>query len=96
MNFETFFTLQEDGFEGLSIWVRPTRYLWKLHPHKAMAELEAYIDTLHETLFLYRGAFTKKNLDVLKNLVEVRRVLFQLETCEDYLAYLKKHYETIH
>ena len=96
MNFETFFTLEEDGSEGLSIWVRPTRYLWKLHPHKAMAELEAYIDTLHETLFLYRGAFTKKNLDVLKNLVEVRRVLFQLEACEDYLAYLKKHYETIH
>jgi hypothetical protein len=99
MDFETFFRIEieEACPEGLSIKIRPTRYVWRLHPYRAMAELEAYIDTLYEALSRHGGP----SIDEASNKQEAlkktrRRMLFELETCEDYLAQLKEQYKTIH
>ena len=99
MTFDTFFRIEiEEGCpEGLSIKIRPTRYMWGLHPHKAMAELEAYIDALYQALSRHRDPSTEEALNRLENLKKARRrMLFELETCQDYLAQLKEQYKTIH
>ena len=95
MNFETFFTIEEDS-EGLSVKVRPTTYMVQLHPHRAMVELEFYIDTLHDALFPYQGAFSELDFDEPESLKKRRGWVFELETCQDYLAHLKEHYQTVH
>ena len=94
MNFDTFFRIEiEEGCpEGLSIKIRPPRYMWRLHPHKAMAELEAYIDALYQDMSEYQDAL----LHGPENLQKVGRVLFELETCQHYLTHLETHYKTIH
>jgi len=99
MNFDTFFRIEiEEGCpEGLSVKIRPTRYMWRLHPHKAMAELEAYIDALYQALSRHRDPSTEEALNKQEDLKKARqRMLFELETCQDYLAQLKEQYKTIH
>jgi len=99
MDFDTFFRIdiEEACPEGLSIKIRPTRYVWTLHPYRAMAELEAYIDTLYEALSRHGDPSTEEALTKQEALNKTRRrMLFELETCEDYLAQLKKQYKTIH
>lgn len=99
MDFDTYFRvdIEETCPEGVSIKVRPTRYVWRLHPHEAMAELEAYIDTLYEALSRHEDPSTEAALNKQESPNKTRqRMLFELETCEDYLAELKKHYKTIH
>ena len=99
MNFDTFFSIEieEDCPEGLSIKIRPTKYMWGLHPHKAMAELEAYIGVLYQGLSGHRDPSTEEALNKQEDLKKARRrMLFELETCQDYLAHLKEQYKTIH
>ncbi len=98
MNFDTFFTIEieENSPESLNIRVKPTRYMWRLHPHQAMAELEAYIEVLDQALFSHRDPLTEEDLNQQESAREVRRMLFELETCQDYLAYLKEEYKTVH
>ncbi len=96
MSFDKFFTVEEEDSEGLGIRVRPTRYVRRLHPHKAMAELEAYIDALYQDMSEYQDALHEKVLHGPENLQKVGRVLFELETCQHYLTHLETHYKTIH
>ncbi len=99
MNFDTFFRIKiEEGCpKGLSIKIRPTRYLWRLHPHKAMAELGAYIDALDQALSRHGDPLIEEALNKQEGLKKARRRMqFELETCQDYLAQLKEQYKTIH
>jgi hypothetical protein len=95
MNFETFFTIEEDA-EGLSVKVRPTTYIKQLHPHQAIVELETYIDSLHDALFPYGDALFEQGLDESEGLKKMRGLVFELETCQGYLDHLKEHYQTVH
>ena len=71
--------------------------MWRLHPHKAMSELEAYIDALYQGLSRHRDPSTEEALNKQEDLKKARRrMLFELETCQDYLAQLKEQYKTIH
>jgi hypothetical protein len=96
MNFETFFTIEEDGSEGLSVWIKPTRYLERLHPHQAVNELEDYIEILHDALFRYQDTFSEVDLKGSENVRKIQRLIFEVEACQDYIAHLREHYRTMH
>jgi hypothetical protein len=96
MDFETFFIVEEDGSEGLTVRVRPTRYLERMHPHQAMTELEDYIEILYENLFQYQDVLAETDLKESEDVKQMHGLMFELEACQDYLAHLKEHFQTIH
>jgi len=101
MTFSKFFSVSDlhEGEEDLGGWgvkVEPSKHLKKLHPHKAIAELQAYVDGLKDLLAYYHQTFSDEKLDKPENLAKVRKATFELDVSESYLSYLRKHYITMH
>jgi hypothetical protein len=89
----------EEGEEDLGGWgvkVTPSKYLQKLHPHEAIAELQVFVDGIRGLLTTYHENLTQQQLENPENLGKVSKATFELDVSESYLAYLKKHYGTIH
>jgi len=102
MEFEEFFTIAKSSSEGVrdSTWgqvsVKPTESLEKLPPHKAIAELQTFVDGLKDVLEKYHQSFTEEDLEIPENFAKVRKVVFERDVAHSYLDYLKKHYTTKH
>ena len=102
MEFKEFFTVVKPGSEGVEdstgwqVAVKPTKFLEKLPPHKAIAELTEYTQDLKDTLTQYRQVLTDEDLEVPKNFGKIRKAVFELDVAQSYLDYLKEHYTTKH
>lgn len=96
MNFERYFTIVEGLGTGQKVKVVPSEYLEKLHPHKAIVELQAYVETLEERLIQYAQFFTVKDFETPKNVDKLVEALAKLKVTNIYLDYLVKSYKTIH
>lgn len=101
MKFKKFFTVTanpegSDDPEGWGVRVIPSEYLQELPAHKAIAELQAYVDVLRDVLKQYRQTFTDEDLEKPENFAKMRKVAFELDVCESYLAFLEKNHKTIH
>ena len=101
MKFKKFFRVSDlpeesDDPEGWGVRVEPSKYLQKLHPHKAIAELQIFVNELKDVLKQYHQTFTDQDLEKPEYFGKMRKVTFELDVSESYLGYLKKHYKTIH
>ena len=101
MEFKEFFTVVNgsEGVEDSTGWqvaVKPTKFLEKLPPHKAIADLTEYTQDLKDTLTQYRQVLTDEDLEVPKNFGKIRKAVFELDVAQSYLDYLKEHYTTKH
>lgn len=86
----------EEDSSGWGVSVKPSKRLQELHPHRAIAELQALTDDLKELLSQYHQTHLDEDLEKPENLAKERKAAFELDVSESYLAYLKKHYMTIH
>jgi hypothetical protein len=82
--------VEESGDEFIRI--EPSEYVRSLHPHKAMAELRDFIDSLTDELDQY----TDLDMQIPERLGEVRNMAFELHLAQNYLAHLQDNYSTIH
>ncbi len=101
MKFKRFFAVEanpegSDDPEGWGVKVIPSKHLQQLPPHKAIAELQSYVDTLKDVLKHCRQTFTDEDLEKPENFGEIRRVTFELDVCKSYLEFLEKDHKTIH
>jgi len=102
MEFKEFFTIAKSSSEGVqdSTWgqvsVKPTESLQKLPPHKAIAELQTFVDGLKDVLQQYQQSFTEEDLEIPENFGKLRKAVFERDVAKSYLDYLKKHYTTKH
>jgi hypothetical protein len=101
MEFRELFVVSDlaDGERDSSGWgvsVKPSKRLQELHPHRAIAELQAHVDGLKDFLAQYQNTHQDEDLEKPENLAKERKAAFELDVSESYLAYLKKHYTTIH
>jgi hypothetical protein len=68
LKFKKFFAVEanpqgSDDPEGWGVKVIPSKYLQQLPPHKAIAELQSYVDTLKDVLRHCRQTFTDEDLE---------------------------------
>ncbi len=101
MKFDKFFSVsdlpeEDEDTGGWGVKVEPSKRLQKLHPHKAIAELQEYVDGVKELLAHYHQTFDEEDFDKPENLGKLKKAAFELDVSESYLAYLKKHYQTVH
>jgi len=102
MEFKEFFTIGKTSSEGAqdSTWgpvsVKPTEFLEKLPPHKAIAELQTFVDGLKDVLKKYQQTFTDEHLQIPENFGKVGRAIFERDVAQSYLDHLKKRYTTKH
>lgn len=89
------YTIVEDDPKGRTVRVKPSEYLLERLPHKAIAELKAYIKSLGDNLRQYQQAFTDEDLDIPENFEKVRKLSSELEIAQNYLAHLKKTSKSI-
>lgn len=87
-----FFNTVFEETDGEYIRIEPSEYVRSLHPHKAMAELRDFIDSLTDELSQY----TDDDMQVPERIGEVRNMAFELHLAENYLAHLRDNYSTIH
>ena len=101
MKFKKLFTVTakpegSDDPGGWGVEVTPSKYLQKLPPQEAIAELQAYIDALKDILKHYRQTFSDADLDKPEHFEKMRQVAFELDVCESYFDFLVKNSKTIH
>lgn len=73
---------EENDSEGQSVTVEPTEYLIKLKPHEVINELRSYVNSLTQDV----EQCVQKNLDTPENSEELRKLVFELEIAQRYLA----------
>ena len=86
----------EEDHGGWGVRVEPTKRLLKLDSHAAITILQNCVDRLKDLLAHYHKIFTKEDLENPDNLAKVRKVAFELDVSESYLAYLKKQHRIVH
>ena len=101
MKFSKLFTVSnlsedEEDMGGWGVKVEPTKRLRNLHPHKAIAELQQYVDGVKELIAYYHETFEEKDFERPESLAKMKKAAFELDVTESYLTYLRKHYQTIH
>lgn len=92
MDHNKFFTVElDESCEG-ALRVMPTKYLDELNPQKAIAEMQAYIKTLENTLDEYQNSPAVTSMTAHS----VGSLAFELELVRTFLNSFKQAYGTMH
>jgi hypothetical protein len=92
MNHNRFFTVEVDESSQETLRVMPTDYLEELHPHKAITEMQEYIETLENAMSQYEGGRVFNPVKVQG----IGSLAFELELVRTFLASFKQAYGTMH
>ncbi len=92
MNQNKFFIIEADNTPGQALKIMPTEYLEELHPHKAIAELQEYIETLETALEQYQD----QPMNMPANVGRVGSLAFELELVKSFLRSFQETYGTMH
>jgi hypothetical protein len=92
MDHNRFFTVEVDESSDQTLRVMPTEYLEEMHPHKAIAEMQEYIETLEMTL----KRNTEGRVQNPFNVKGIGSLAFELELVRTFLASFKQAYGTMH
>jgi hypothetical protein len=92
LNTNKFFTVEMDHATEQGLRIMPTTYVEEIHPHKAIEEIQEYIETLETALSLYQRG--ENNFE--ENMGRVGALAFELELVRTFLASFKQAYGTMH
>ncbi|MBW1740196.1 MAG: hypothetical protein JRJ42_03560 [Deltaproteobacteria bacterium] len=92
MNHNKFFTIEIHESEDQPLTLTPSEYLETLHPHKAIAEMQEYIEMLEDAL----NQYDREHIWIPVNIGKVGSLAFELELVRTFLAFFKQAYGTMH
>ncbi|MBW2107581.1 MAG: hypothetical protein JRI36_02790 [Deltaproteobacteria bacterium] len=92
MDHNKFFTVELDESSEGTLRVMPTKYLDGLNPHKAIAEMQAYIETLENALEQHQNGPAVTPMTVHS----IGALAFELELVRTFLNSFKQAYGTMH
>ena len=85
MQNERYYSIQDNGAED-GIIIFPSRYILKLKPNEAIAELEAYISSIKEIL----GKTKSEDNEMYQNIEKYKQLRFDLMIVENFFFHLKR------
>lgn len=96
MTFKKFFNIVKSASpsdaDPWNVTVEPSKYLQKLDPQRAIVELTEFINARRDELRQYSEEDLQED-EVLKAL---EKLVFELETAENCVAFLREEHGTVH
>lgn len=89
MSNELYRIIYDPGLKAARMELSP--YFMRLSPDEGVAKLKSCIETLSKELRQRQQVFMDDDVDIPKSLEEIRRLVLELELCQQCIPYFLEH-----